>query len=341
MQKAEIQAIKYYDRAIERVREKDYMNALEYLQRAIKKYDGNPLFHYVSGFVYHELKENELAKNYYLKTLELSPKHQECLWNLSLVCLESNQLTEAIKYWHLLIEENNDDIEARVNMALAYYTMEEFELAIEEFKDILSLESDNFEAHKNLALIYKKREDFDSCVRHLSRLPLIDPTYEGAVEKERILIESLKLKYNLKKMEATSHQDLMDELRSDDDSYLDETYENLLEQALSAQISGELEQALEKARKALKISSSDVAPYQVIYQVNLAQGNFHEAESAINKALEIEPELAELHNDLGKLFMYQGKYEQALENFKKVRDLEWNFPFVSENILMAEDGLKD
>jgi len=61
--------------------------------------------------------------------------------------------------------------------------------------------------------------------------------------------------------------------------------------------------------------------YYVLGVLNREYGYFNEAVEAFNKALELDPDYGEAHNDFGYTYLDMGNFESAVEHFKKYASL--------------------
>lgn len=83
--------------------------------------------------------------------------------------------------------------------------------------------------------------------------------------------------------------------------------------------SGNIDGALESYKKALGITKD----YRIYYQLSSVykkKRNFEQAEAALNSCLELNPNFFTAYNSLGTTFYSWGKYDKAVENFKKFQE---------------------
>ena len=83
--------------------------------------------------------------------------------------------------------------------------------------------------------------------------------------------------------------------------------------------SGNFAGALDSYNKALKISPD----YRIYYQLSAVykkQRNYESAEQALLKCLAANPEFTSAHNSLGTTYYSWGKFDKAVESFKKFKE---------------------
>lgn len=112
--------------------------------------------------------------------------------------------------------------------------------------------------------------------------------------------------------------------------------------------SGNFSGALESYQSALNISKDHRIYYQ-ISSVYKKQRKFEEAEKALKSAIELKPDFDLAFNSLGTTYYSWGKYELALDNFMKFKELskEKKYKEQAEKYIslaytkLGEDQLKD
>ncbi|MCP5088808.1 MAG: tetratricopeptide repeat protein [Rhodobacteraceae bacterium] len=97
---------------------------------------------------------------------------------------------------------------------------------------------------------------------------------------------------------------------------LDATSESILNNASNALYdAGEIEDALEMRRRALRLAPSKVENYVTLAKCLRALGQHLEAETEIKKALKAHPDNAELHIQLSFCQLSRGNYPEGFKNF--------------------------
>ncbi|MBE9528426.1 MAG: tetratricopeptide repeat protein, partial [Proteobacteria bacterium] len=80
---------------------------------------------------------------------------------------------------------------------------------------------------------------------------------------------------------------------------------------------GEIDSALERYRIAIAADKSSPRAYFAYANLNLKLGRFAPAKEAYLKAIKLEPESGIYRNNLGWLYMEQGKYKKAVAEVKR------------------------
>lgn len=103
------------------------------------------------------------------------------------------------------------------------------------------------------------------------------------------------------------------------DAEMDKEAAKLYNEGNSQIKSGNFTGALDSYQKALKISPD----YRIYYQLSAVykkQRNYEFAEQALLKCLELNPEFTSAHNSLGTTYYSWGKYDKAVDSFKKFKE---------------------
>jgi tetratricopeptide (TPR) repeat protein len=75
---------------------------------------------------------------------------------------------------------------------------------------------------------------------------------------------------------------------------------------------GEIDQALQSYLRASTFSPDDVVPLRLIVQAYASDGEFGKASQYAQSAVDLDPEQARLHGDLGRMFYKNGDYQSAI-----------------------------
>lgn len=75
---------------------------------------------------------------------------------------------------------------------------------------------------------------------------------------------------------------------------------------------GQIDQALQSYLRASTFSPDDVVPLRLIVQAYASDGEFGKASQYAQSAVDLHPEQARLHGDLGRMFYKNGDYQSAI-----------------------------
>ena len=99
----------------------------------------------------------------------------------------------------------------------------------------------------------------------------------------------------------------------------------ILQNMINLYTQGQYQQTLSLAIQMLTDFSSSISLYNIIGAANQSLGRFDRAIEAYKKAISIEPDNADIYNNIGVALKDQGKLEEAIESFKKAVSINPDF----------------
>jgi tetratricopeptide (TPR) repeat protein len=95
---------------------------------------------------------------------------------------------------------------------------------------------------------------------------------------------------------------------------------------------GQVEEAIAHCRKALEIKPDYAEPHHNLGLAFFQQGRLDEAVSQYQQALEIKPDLTPAHFNLGIIFFQQGRLNEAITHYQKVLETKPNNAVAHNNL---------
>lgn len=89
------------------------------------------------------------------QVLNIEPKNKNGLKVLALIAHFTKNNEDAIKYFNMVLEQDKDDTDAMVNIALVYSKLNKHELALNYLSRVLEIDQSNSAAILNLPAVYK------------------------------------------------------------------------------------------------------------------------------------------------------------------------------------------
>lgn len=130
--------------------------AIDYYSSAIAIDSTNPIPWQGRGHYYHLVKNNlEQARKDYHKALKMDSTHEETLYNLATLELETGNMQEAITFYKRLTQLNTDQPNALLGLGLAYKAVGEFEKARAAFSRLLTINPNDADAKAELSKLPK------------------------------------------------------------------------------------------------------------------------------------------------------------------------------------------
>jgi len=215
-------------------------------------------------------------------------------------------------------EMNKRKAEDKRNIAGAYIGQKKYTEALRELLEAEKLFSDDPLLQNDLGLVYLEKERPDLAVQHFKKALDLKPDYSAA--KNNLGVAYLK---NEQWDEAiTCFKELSENL-------LYTTPQNpLVNMGLSYYHKKEFDQSEKYYKKALGLYDDglkkDVAYIKALHGLGLnymVTGRTREAVVMLEKAVQFEPRIAELHFDLGRAYTLVQDYPKAVRAYNKVIEL--------------------
>lgn len=119
--------------------------------------DGLARSYYFTGMTYYNLREDSLALEGLLKTLEFMPHDLDALFYTGEIKIRFREFREAIPYFEKITQLKEDDILAWFYLGVCYSQLKEYKKAIDIYEEkVIVLDPKNINAYTNLAFAYRE-----------------------------------------------------------------------------------------------------------------------------------------------------------------------------------------
>ena len=134
----------------------------------------------IIGLSYQRLKNNELAKSYFLKIIDKYPGHLQSKLNYTIILKSEKKIVEAEQLLQKIIEQEPKYIQAINNLANLKKDKGDFEGASELYKKALGINSDVPIIHFNLALCFANLRKKEEALLHANKALILNPALTNA-----------------------------------------------------------------------------------------------------------------------------------------------------------------
>lgn len=190
--------------------------------------------------------------------------------NLAAITFQQGNYREAAKLYHALVQKDPDDGPLRASLAGALGALERYDEALEQLDVAIALEPLNIEAYHNRAVIHERAGRVDAAVADYERALRYGPSYEPSL---------------LAYQRLTGHTNPR---APRGDAQIQAAA--LADQASAAARRARYDEALELLDRAAELAPGYVLVYQYRSNVGYLMGEPEIAASALEKALELEPD---------------------------------------------------
>ncbi len=159
--------------ALDSFKAADYKKAAETFLKVLEEDKNNPNILNNIGLCYSKLAKDDLAIEYFIKTLSINPKSVQTYINLSDVYFRNKNIIDAINLLENGVTLMPKEIALKHYLSRFYLEDCRYDLAMEQLFEILDIDSDNIDAYWDLGNIQFELGDYDSAVEN----------YENVLEK--------------------------------------------------------------------------------------------------------------------------------------------------------------
>jgi tetratricopeptide (TPR) repeat protein len=286
--------------------ERDYDGALDAFQHALKLNPASTKTHTNLGNLYASASKLDLAEKEFRRALALVPSDPDANYNLGLLLMSEGKPSMAIPF---LQRVRPARIEAQLNLVRAYLrahrTTEGLKLATQ-----LSAGSSEVRRHFTLGLLLAEEKQYRAAELELGKADALKPaTFEilynlGQVhlrarefaEAELVLNRAMKLK-----PDSADAMYLLAQVLNEESRPLD---------------------ALDLLTQAHKIAPENTDIIFLLARITMMQSFYEDAIPLLESGVKIAPQRADLHAALGESYFISGKTDKAIEEFKKLIELD-------------------
>ena len=151
----------------------DYEKAIEAFNLVLEQDNNNPNVLNNIGLCYSKLAKDDLASEYFIKTLSFNPKSVQTYINLADVYYRNRNIVEAINLLENGVTILPQEIALKHYLSRFYVEDCRYDLAMDQLFEILEIDDENVDAYWDLGNIQFELGDYDSAVEN----------YENVLEK--------------------------------------------------------------------------------------------------------------------------------------------------------------
>ena len=287
--------------------EKDYAHALEAFQQAFKLDPNSTKTRNNLGNAYVAQEKLELGEKEFRTVLRLDPTNNDAHYNLGLVLMARGLPAEAILHFQRVRPSNTA---TRFNLIRAYLAAGRKAEGLKMANELSAQNKDDVQLHSTLGVLLASAKQYRAAQFELEKANALQP-------------ETFEILYNLgqtylrageyAKAEPVLNRAL--KLKPDSPEAL-----YLLAQVYSEQTRAV--DALDLLVRAHKLAPENSDIIFLLARVSMAQNYYEDAIPLLESGLKVAPQRADLHAALGESYFMSGKAEKAIDEFKKLIELD-------------------
>jgi len=271
------------------------------------------------GLVFFEKNLYEEAIEEFTRALQIDPNFTEVYNNLGKVYIEKDMLNEAQDIFLQGLNKNDQYADLHKNLGVTYYLLNNFDQALIELNKAIEINPDYVEAMLYLSLTYLK--------------PIVDDVQERLLpsKEERII----KTKGMLNTMVEINHIYKT--------QYIDSAKEFIdVKNYSSAFLSLQNAESDQIAKNKIDFLENEFYLKFMFGGKGKDDEFIQEYTKSLKKAVEKNPEYADLRNDLGVAYLIQCRnlFLKGLEEFRNAQEINPEYKKAAKNLKLAENDGK-
>jgi len=286
---------------------RDYQGALDAFQHALKLDPGSTKSHNNLGNLYAAAGKTDVAEKEFRKTLALAASNSEANYNLALLLISRGKPSEAIPF---LERVRPPTPESRINLVRAYLRSNRTAEGLKLAQTLSTQDASNVQRHFTLGILLAEEKQYKAAQLELEKADVLKP---GTFE----ILYNLGQAYLRAREYGKAELVLNRALKLNPDS-ADTMY--LLAQALNDE--ARPVDALDLLARAHKLAPQNPDIIFLLARVSMGQNFFEDAIPLLESGLKIAPQRADLRAALGESYFMSGKADRAIDEFKKLIELE-------------------
>jgi tetratricopeptide (TPR) repeat protein len=287
--------------------EKDYSQALAAFEQALKLAPDSVKTHNNLGNLYVTQQKLDLAESEFKKVLSRAPANRDANYNLGLLLLAKGSSAEAIQQFERVHPQT---VETGFNLVRAYFQAGKITPALNTARDLSAAHKQDVQLHFTLGVLLASAKQYKSAQLELEQADALQP-------------ETFEILYNLGLAYLRSHEYAKADLALNRALKLKPDSAQTL--YLLAQVYSEQARPLDTLDllvRAHKLAPENTDVIFLMARVSMTQNYFEDAIPLLESGLKIAPQRADLHAALGESYFMAGRTQSAIEEFKKLIELD-------------------
>ena len=307
----------HYQKAMRLYKEKRLDDAIENMEIAARAKPDAPTILYNLGAMYMEKGNYAKAAQALRSSLEYIEStgytkvnlamHSEAYMGASVslgsIYTRIGMYNEAVKVLKEAIQFRPSDLDANRNLGTAYYVIGDMEKAAEQMRKYIKLDPDNSSVHNIIGLIYYRKEFYDAALDEFQAAEKLDPDEKQYSYNAGLVLAKLG--------------------RYDEANQAFERASGLGEGEDMRRVFAE-QTAANKARKLYNDGYTAMKSLDLTRAIDLFKA-----------ALELKPDIAEAHVNLGVCYRTRGDRQNQIHHFEEAARLRPSMPDVHYNLGLA------
>ena len=143
------------------------------------------------GSIHYEIGNNQLAINYFNKSIILNKIYEEAYYNLGITYQKIGEIEKAINYYEKLIKLNPNFYNLNYNLGTIYHERGEEDIALSFYLKENNANPYNDDCLNNLGNIYKRKEDYSRAIIYYKKAIKINKDNAKAINNLGVSVQAI------------------------------------------------------------------------------------------------------------------------------------------------------
>src|SRR6266576_2409841 len=287
--------------------QKNYNHAEAAFQQALRLDPGSKTTHNNLGNFYVAQQKLDLAEKEFNTVLKASPGNRDANYNLGLLLMAKGSPLQAVSRFQRIHPQT---VETRFNIVRAYFAAGKNTEALTQARELSAAHKQDMQLHFTLGVVLASAKQYKAAQLELEQANALQP-------------ETFEILHNLGQAYLRGHEYAKADLALNRALKLKpDSVETLY---LLAQVYSEQNRpvdALELLARAHKAAPDNADIIFLLARLSMSQNYFEDAIPLLESGLKIAPQRADLHAALGESYFMSGRAEKAIDEFKKLIELD-------------------
>jgi tetratricopeptide (TPR) repeat protein len=287
--------------------QQDYSNALAAFEKALQLSPNSAKTHNNLGNFYMTQKKAGLAEKEFRTSVRIDPGNADGNYNLGVLMMARGVPVEAIPHFERVHPTN---LATSFNLLRAYFQCKRTAEALRLANALSDANKENAQVHFTLGVMLASEKQYKPALLDLEKADALQPgTFDIPFNLGQAYLRSGDF--------SNADLALTRALKLKPDSS-----ETLYQLAQVYANESRPRDALELLVRAHKIAPGDTNIIYLLAQVSMTQSYYEDAVPLLESGLQLAPQRSDIRAALGQSYFMAGKVDQAIEQFKKLIEIE-------------------
>lgn len=308
-------------------------DAIKHMEKAVQAKPDSPSMLYGLGVMYMEKQDYAKAVQFMRKSVEYIKStgftrvnlamypdvYMGALTNLGLIYTRVGMYEEAVEALKEAIQFKAGDLDANYNLVNAYYVMGDMEKTSEQLRKFIDLDPKNAEAHNIAGLIYYRKQSYNAALDEFQIAETLVPDEKQYSHNLGTVLADMGRNQEASEafQRATGLENGADMRREFMEQYAANKVRKLYNDGYTAMDRQNWTQAIENFKSVLELKPDMAEAHMNLGVSYRMRGDVENQIRHFEEAARLEPDMPDIHHNLGLAYSDARMYTRAADEFRK------------------------